>query len=107
MVGRRFASGPGSRKSARTLRLTVQLRAAQSVLTADRYAEAMGTLARVAYEMAASGKYPVMTIFWLKVHQGQPEDPMADGDWGADRAYDAKPSIRTRLAPLTEEIASS
>ena len=68
-------------------------------------AEAMGRLTRVAYEMAASGKYPVMTIFWLKVHQGQPEDPMVDGDWDPSRIVGAE-LLFQRLEPMPEEEAS-
>ena len=44
------------------------------------YAEAMGRVARVAYEMATSGKYPAMTMFWLKVHQQKLADPRSEDD---------------------------
>ncbi len=37
------------------------------------HAEAMGTVTRVAYDMATSGKYPAMTMFWLKTHAGWSE----------------------------------
>ncbi len=29
-------------------------------------------------------------MFWLKVHQGLPEDPMADGDWDPSRGVGAE-----------------
>ena len=44
-------------------------------------AEANAVVARVAYEMALSGRYPAMTIFWTKcqskrVEQVEEEEPM-------------------------------
>jgi hypothetical protein len=38
-------------------------------------AEATWAVARVAYEMANSGRYPQMTIFWDKCHRISDEDP--------------------------------
>jgi hypothetical protein len=42
-------------------------------------AEAAATVSRVAYEMATSGKYPVMTDFWLRLMDGRSDDS-AHGD---------------------------
>jgi hypothetical protein len=42
----------------------------------EGHAETMRTLTSVAYEMAVSGRYPAMTMFWLKVmEQWSEENP--------------------------------
>ena len=50
-------------------------------------AEANAAVRRVAYEMASSGKYPIMTRFWLNTTEGwsqagRPYDD--DDDWDLD-----------------------
>ena len=37
------------------------------------FAGAVATVSRVAYEMAASGKYPLMTEYWLSMMSNAPE----------------------------------
>lgn len=38
------------------------------------HADAMGTVTRTAFDMATSGRFPAMTMFWLKTHAGWSEE---------------------------------
>jgi hypothetical protein len=54
-------------------------------------AEATFTVARVAYEMAISGRYPQMTIFWDKCNRISGEDPEEE----PKEKKDKRPQART------------
>jgi hypothetical protein len=59
-------------------------------------AEATLAVARVAYDMANSGRYPQMTIFWDKCHRIAGEDPEEE----KKAKNDKRPQARTSSGGL-------